>query len=194
MDYSTPFQEEINYILGGVVTLLSFLFGSYWWLFAIFLLGNILDYFTGWAKCRINQTESSSKGLKGVLKKFGYWIMIAMSFGLSRFFISVGNMLHINLEITVLLGWFVLATLMVNEARSILENLVECDVKVPDILIRSLDVVNKTLHTMDGSLDIDVTGNEEKDIYRINLDIPLDELEGKEEIRLKINKQDGELS
>jgi phage-related holin len=42
-------------------------------------------------------------------------------------------------------GWLTLATYLVNEARSILENLVEMDIKVPQFLIRGLEITAKML-------------------------------------------------
>ena len=53
--------------------------------------------------------------------------------------------LGINLEFLMLLGWFTLATFIVNEIRSILENLVEMDYNVPGVLIDGLAVTEKLL-------------------------------------------------
>ena len=46
-----------------------------------------------------------------------------------------------------LFGWFTLATYLINEIRSILENLVEMEVKVPSFLIKGLDITQKLLDT-----------------------------------------------
>lgn len=186
----TPFLKDVNYVCGAVIAILSMIFGDYWWLFAAFLVGNVLDYVTGWIKFRLKGVESSTKGLKGVIKKFGYWVMILLSFGMSAVFIRIGQIVGMNLEITELLGWFVLGSLLINEIRSILENLVEAGYHPPEILIKSLEVADKALNTMDGNLDIFPDAEEQKDIYRINLDIPLEELDGKDEIRLKVNKKE----
>ena len=56
------------------------------------------------------------------LKKLGYWLMIMVAFGAGAVFIEIGNSIGIDLGITTLLGWFVLASLIVNEIRSICEN------------------------------------------------------------------------
>lgn len=188
MDYITPFTKEINYILGIIVALCSMLFGEHWYLFAFFLFFNVCDFITGWLKYREKKNESSTKGLSGVKKKFGYWVMIAISFGMSAFFIKIGKVLNVNLEITKLLGYFVLGSLIINEIRSNLENLVEAGFNVPKVLVKSLEVADKAINEHDGSLDIDLDGDDEKDVYHFNLDIPLEDLQDKEEIRLKINK------
>ena len=83
------------------------------------------------------------------MKKLGYWLMIAVAFGASAVFIEIGTTLGINLEITVLLGWFVLASLIVNEIRSILENFVKMGYDVPKILIKGLEVADKAINRQD---------------------------------------------
>lgn len=186
MDYIQPFTKEINVILGGVVAILAFIFGDYWYLFGFFLLFNVLDYLSGWAKVRINGGESSHKGLKGVIKKFLYWIMIAVAFGMSVIFIEIGKIIGIDLGITKLIGWFVLASLMINEIRSILENLVEAHIHVPGILINSLEVADKVLDRFDGDVEIDELGG----VQNMNLNIKEEDLQGKDEIRLKISRKD----
>ena len=97
-------------------------------------------------KSRMAHKGSSSVGWKGVLKKLGYWLMIAVAFGASAVFVEIGTTLGINLEITVLLGWFVLASLIVNELRSILENFVEMGYNVPRILTKGLEVADKAIN------------------------------------------------
>ena len=72
--------------------------------------------------------------------------MIAVAFGASATFVEIGVTLGINLEITVLLGWFVLASLIVNELRSILENFVEMGYNVPRILTKGLEVADKEIN------------------------------------------------
>ena len=54
-------------------------------------------------------------------------------------------MLGIKLGFLMLFGWFTLAALLVNEIRSILENLVECGYNVPDFLIKGLAVTEKLI-------------------------------------------------
>ena len=82
-------------------------------------------------------------GLKGALKKLGYWVIIAVAFLVSDIFVKLGaDILNINLGFLMMVGWFTLACIMVNEARSILENLVECGYNVPEVLIKGLEVAD----------------------------------------------------
>lgn len=139
-------MDSYNAIVGGIVAVLSFVFGEHWILFAIFLLFNVADWITGWMKSRINNVENSSAGWKGVLKKLGYWLMILVAFAASAVFIEIGNTLGMDLGITTLLGYFVLASLLVNELRSILENFVEAGYNVPTVLVKGLEVADKVVN------------------------------------------------
>lgn len=140
------YMDTFNAIAGAVIAFLTFIFGEHWLLFAVFLLLNIIDWITGWMKSRIAKKENSVKGWQGVLKKIGYWLMIMVAFALSAIFIELGNTLGIDLGVTTLLGWFVLASLLVNEARSIIENFVEAGYNVPNVLINGLEVADKIIN------------------------------------------------
>lgn len=140
------YMDTYNAIVGGIVAVLSFVFGEHWILFAIFLLFNIADWLTGWMKSRMAGKENSVKGWQGVLKKLGYWLMILVAFAASAVFIEIGNTLGMDLGITTLLGYFVLASLLVNELRSILENFVEAGYNVPNILVKGLEVADKVVN------------------------------------------------
>lgn len=138
--------DTYNAIVGSIVAVLSYIFGEHWILFALFLAFNLADWITGWMKSRIAHKENSKTGWKGVLKKLGYWIMIAVAFGASAVFVEIGKTIGVDLGITTLLGWFVLASLLVNEIRSICENFVEAGYNVPQILIRGLEVADKAIN------------------------------------------------
>ncbi len=138
--------DGYNAIVGAIVAVLSYILGEHWILFVAFLLLNVADWITGWIKSRMAGKENSMKGWKGVLKKLGYWLMVMVAFGASAVFIEIGNTIGIDLGITTLLGWFVLASLLINEIRSILENFVEAGFNVPRILIKGLEVADKVVN------------------------------------------------
>lgn len=151
MTYIEPFTDKVNQIGAILIAFLSYIFGEHWILFVAFLCLNVGDYVTGCMKSRLNGVSSSVRGLNGLIKKFGYWIIIMLSFGMSVIFIEIGSTIGINLKITEAIGWLVLASLIMNELRSILENLVESGYNVPNILIKGLEVANKAIdHESEG--------------------------------------------
>lgn len=147
MNEMNKILDTYNLVAGGVVTLLAAIFGQYWYLFAIFLLLNLFDYITGYMKARKLKRESSSVGLAGIIKKLGYWIVIATAFLTAYALTALGkDILNIDLSFLALLGWFTLACLLINEVRSILENLVEYGLDVPYVFIEGLAVTERLLN------------------------------------------------
>lgn len=146
MKYANAIIDSYNAAVGAIVAVLSYTLGEHWILFVAFLLLNVADWLTGWMKSRMAGKENSVRGWKGVLKKLGYWLMIMVAFGASAVFIEIGVVIGIDLGITTLLGWFVLASLLINEIRSILENFVEAGFNVPNILIKGLEVADKVVN------------------------------------------------
>lgn len=141
--------DSYNAFVGAVIAILTMVLGEHWYIFAAFLLLNVIDWITGWMKSRINGVENSMAGWKGVLKKIGYWLMIAVAFAIAAALIEVGKVIGIDLGVTTLLGWFVLASLIVNEARSIVENFVEAGYDVPKVLTTGLQVADEKLNGAD---------------------------------------------
>lgn len=146
MTYTNVFSDRYNAITGGVVAVLSAVFGAYWYVFVAFLVLNVVDWLTGWVKANRKKEESSKVGAIGAIKKLGYWAIVLVAFTISGVFVHFGyDILGIDLSFLHLIGWWVLAMLIVNEARSILENLVEMGYNVPEILIRGLAVTEKLI-------------------------------------------------
>lgn len=114
-------------------------------LFLMLILMNIFDWLTGWLKARILKVENSVAGALGIVKKIGSWLIVFIGFMLSYAFKELGEIINIDMEMATLLGWFVLLSFIINEIRSILENLVECNIKVPKILTSGLAVVQEKM-------------------------------------------------
>lgn len=149
MEYASPLIDKYNAFVGGFIAVVTCVFGEHWILFAAFLIFNFFDWITGWMKSRMLGKESSVAGLKGVMKKLGYWIMIALAFAMSVVFMEIGESIGVDLGITTFIGWFVLASLLVNEIRSIIENFVEAGFNVPTILVKGLEVADKVINSSD---------------------------------------------
>lgn len=147
-NFGTALTDKYNAFAGAIVTILTAIFGVYWYIFAAYFLLNVIDWLTGWYKSRKLKKESSSVGLKGILKKLGYWVIIAVAFIVSYVFVHMGtDILNVDLSFLTMVGWFTLACLMVNEVRSILENLVECGYNVPTVLVKGLAATEKLINS-----------------------------------------------
>lgn len=147
-------EEEILKIFNRITTAISVTFtgltsilGIEWILFAGYLLLNFFDYLTGTIKAKIKKTENSYIGLLGIFKKVCYWILIGISFLISYLLVNLGSKLNINLEFILLFGWFTLACLIINESRSIIENLIELDIYVPNFLKKGLEVYENIINS-----------------------------------------------
>lgn len=182
-----PVIDKVNAAGGVVIMLATYFFGEHWMLFMAFLVLNVLDYVTGIMKSRVLKNESSSAGLIGVIKKFSYWIMITLAFGMSPVLNHIGDTLGGDISpYTPFIGWLVLASLSFNEFRSILENLVESGVPVPGIMVKSLKVAEKLLAEQEAKLDGALEIKEDEEAYHIEMTTPKEELEEKETVTLKI--------
>lgn len=143
---STPkVFDSINMIYGLFIGALTFLFGEHWLLFAGFLALNLIDWLTGYYKSHYLGLESSVEGAKGIVKKVWYWVVVGISFFIANSFVEMGEIVGVRLDFVILFGWLTLAMYLVNEIRSILENLVEIGVEVPFFLVKGLDVTKKIL-------------------------------------------------
>lgn len=155
------FFNKINMIISAIITGMTSVFGIQWILFACYLVLNIIDFVTGCIKARINKTESSAIGLKGIIKKVCYWFLILVAFIISYVISNIGNLLDMNLNYIVLFGWFTLACLTINEVRSILENLVEIGIHVPEFLVKGLKIFSQSLNS-NTEKTVDETSNKEE--------------------------------
>lgn len=143
--------NRIGNIISAIITYLNVTFGIEWLLFAGYLILNILDYVTGVIKAKVNSTESSSKGLIGIIKKVSYWILICLTFLISYLLTHIGQKINLNIDFIMFFGWFTLACLIINEARSILENLIDIGIKIPNFLVKGLEKYNELIENKSNS-------------------------------------------
>lgn len=98
----------------------------------------ILDFITGIFKAFVKKKINSSIGIKGIFKKFCYFVVVAIS-------IIVGNIIKAG----DILREIVTYSLIFNEIISILENCAEMGIKLPKALISSLEVLNSKIENYD---------------------------------------------
>lgn len=136
-----------------IISTFSNIICHYWYIFVAYLFFNIVDWITGMLKSIKLKELSSSIGFNVILKKFGLWLVIIIAFFISYLFIAIGNdILHIDLSVMYLIGWYTIISLLINELISILENLVALKINVPTFLIKSLKATNHILRTNEKNL------------------------------------------
>ena len=111
----------IVYLLGGIDIALQSL-----------LIVIVIDYLTGIASAIYNKELSSKIGFKGIIKKFSYLLVIALS-------VVIDNLLGQSGLIRSLVIYFFVA----NDGLSIIENMAEMNVKLPQKLIDTLEQIKK---------------------------------------------------
>lgn len=137
--------SKVNMVRGAIMAALAAALGQYWLLFAGLLFCNVCDWLSGWMRSREKGESCSRIGAKGIVKKVWYWVVIAIAFYIGFSFEQMGQTIGVRLGFMKFVGWFVLANYLVNEIRSILENLVDMDVNVPPILIKGLKVASEKI-------------------------------------------------
>lgn len=189
-----PIIDKFNAFGGTVIAIATYFLGEHWFLFSAFLVLNLFDYITGIMKSKVLHNESSSMGLHGIVKKIGYWIMVVIAFGmgsvLNEICASIGGDISF---IAPWLGWATLGSLILNELRSILENLVEAGWNVPPFLTKGLKVLEKVLEKQeelfDGDIELDKDHPEQS---HVAIKRSPDELMEKDSVVLKIKTTRGE--
>lgn len=102
---------------------LTYLFGKMDTLFKTFLILIIVDYISGICKAIYNKKLNSDIGAKGIIKKIGYLLIIVVAE-------LIGNIYNNSLDIrNILLYMFI-----TNEVISILENMANVGIVIPDFI------------------------------------------------------------
>ena len=122
----------MNDVIAVICTTTIYLLGGYDIALQSLIIVIIIDYITGLASAIYNKELSSKIGLKGILKKFSYLCIVALSVVIDR--ITGQSGLIRNLVI-----YFFVA----NDGLSVIENLAEMGVKLPTKLVDSLEQIKK---------------------------------------------------
>ena len=124
---------------------------------AVLICVMIIDYGTGMAEAYINKTLNSRIGVKGILKKIGYLVLVCVG-GVVDYLISAGLATsNVEISITYYCGLIVCVWLIINELISILENLSELGTPIPKFLV---NVVHRLKNTVESKTDSETNKKE----------------------------------
>ena len=125
-------KHLINNVISVILTTIVYLLGGIDIALQSLLIVIVIDYLTGIASAIYNKELSSKIGFKGVIKKFCYLLVVALS-------VVIDNLLgHSGLIRSLVIYFFV-----ANDGLSIIENMAEMNVKLPQKLIDALEQIKK---------------------------------------------------
>lgn len=121
-------QMIVNTIGGVILGICTYIFGGLDKIFLILLTVIVIDYITGLCRAIINKKLNSMIGIKGIIKKIGYLLIVAVS-------VAIDTMTNTpNVVRSLVINFFI-----VNEIISIVENWGQMGLPLPDKLLQVLE-------------------------------------------------------
>ena len=120
----------INNVFSVILTTIVYLLGGIDIALQSLLIVIVIDYLTGIASAIYNKELSSKAGFKGIIKKFSYLLVVALS-------VVIDKLLGQSGLIRSLVIYFFVA----NDGLSIIENMAKMNVKLPEKLIDALEQI-----------------------------------------------------
>ena len=117
----------ISNVISVILTFLIYLLGGFDIALKSLFIVIVIDYATGILSAIYNKQINSKVGFKGILKKFSYLLIIALS-------VIIDNILGQSGTIRTLVIYFFVA----NDGISILENVAEMNIPLPPKLLETL--------------------------------------------------------
>ena len=121
------------------ITIWSFLFS---WLgilalpVVLLVAGNVTDYITGILASQYREERVNSyKGIRGIYKKVGMWILIFVGWMMDMLVNYTVQYIGLTIALPYVVATIVAVWLICNEIISILENLIDMDVDIPPFLM-----------------------------------------------------------
>lgn len=125
-------RHLISNTVSIILTTFVYLVGGFDIAIQSLLIVMLIDYLTGIASAIYNKELSSKIGFKGILKKFSYLCVVALS-------VVIDNLTGQSGLIRTLVIYFFVA----NDGLSIIENMAEMNIKLPQKLIDALEQIKK---------------------------------------------------
>ena len=125
-------KQFITNGISFIITCLTYFLGGFDMALKSLLIIMIIDYLTGVSSAIYNKKLSSKIGFKGIIKKFCYLLVVGLS-------VVIDNLTGQNGIIRSLVIYCFIA----NDGISIIENMGELDIKLPQKLIDTLEQLKK---------------------------------------------------
>lgn len=144
----------LQVFLAGVIAWLSGRLGILFPMLGLLCTLMIVDYFTGMAASKTEAIDhpgdpaygwNSTKGAKGILKKFGYLCVTAAAIVLDYMLMIVAGQLGFEMQKSAFFGLLVTAWYILNELLSITENAGRMGAPVPKWLVKYIAVLKNKI-------------------------------------------------
>jgi toxin secretion/phage lysis holin len=107
----------------------------------------IIDYCTGLAGAYVTGTLNSRIGVKGIVKKVGYIALVAVGMVADYLITTALVQVGIDLKINYCVGMIITIWLIINELISILENLSEIGIPLPNFFVNLIKRLKNTVES-----------------------------------------------
>lgn len=102
----------------------------------VLVIAMLADYGTGMAKAWNAGTLCSRAGIRGILKKVGYLVIVAVAMGADYLLCYGLDQVGVHISVEFLIAAIVIVWLIINELISILENVAAIGAPVPEFLLK----------------------------------------------------------
>lgn len=161
------FVLTLQVLFSGIAAWISAKMGILGPVILILLIMMIIDYLSGMAASKAEALEhpddpqygwSSKKGAKGILKKVGYFCVIAAAMVLDYIILHVAGAIGISISSKAFFALLVAVWYILNELLSIVENAGRMGANVPDWLMKYIAMLKGKIDA--GQKDKDVENSE----------------------------------
>lgn len=133
-------MNKVNTVKGlfaSIMGVLNSVFGILALPIVLLVACNIIDYATGILASRFRGQEISSyKGIRGITKKIGMWLLIIVGAIIDELIVYSVAQLGLACPFTFMIACVVAVWIICNELISILENLKDMEVPLPGFLMK----------------------------------------------------------
>lgn len=147
-------KDFFQILFAGAVGALAAYFNVLLIPLAVLMGAMLIDYITGMAGAACTGEINSRVGVTGIIKKAGYLALVAVGMVVDYLINSALVNIGINFRIYYCFGMIITIWLIINELISILENLGELNIPLPQFLV-------KTVKTLKGRVEDKVNNNKD---------------------------------
>jgi len=128
-------MDKVKVIVTAVLAAVSSFLGVLYVPVMLLVLFNVIDYITGLCAAKNRgQRISSYQGIHGIAKKVAMYLLIMVAWGIDMLLISTGELLGVSSPLKFAIACVVSVWLVLNEALSIIENMIDMGVPMPPFL------------------------------------------------------------